>query len=232
MLNYEIKTSDIPREHIPWNSERGPNNFQWDFTKVEIFYEGDKIGQYVRNFPHVFETFCPFHQNGQDYALISKDYRRTALIELPSCKFLCSVRGNINPVSYHVPAVNEDVIGQDMGNGELVHGPNAMWALVAGSSENDDEEGYRVQFIDLSKAFFGDMRQDARFGNLQLNGMCRQLKEARVPCYTRNDWNGGKVFVDIPRMKTFYIPNGPTSPKSNRKFNERLALEAEFDLYY
>lgn len=230
MLNYTTKTRDIPRDHIPWDSSRGENKCPWDFTTVEVYYEGDKIGQYVRNYPHLLHTFCPFQQNGKDYALISKDYTRTVVIELPSFKFVTSFGNGLHPACYHVPAVNEDVLGVPIGNGEEIWGPSSKWALVAGSYPTDDTHmGYRIQFIDLSRLEEGVVTQDARFGKLEMSGNCIELKEADVPWYSKEDFERGQVWIKVPRLRGFYLPK---SPKLQRKFNERLALESEYDFYY
>src|SRR5688500_20337546 len=62
----------------------------WKYLLVSIF-ESDgtgerKIGEYVRNYSSFFSTFHPFQQNGKWYALYSKEYTATRVMELPSCR--------------------------------------------------------------------------------------------------------------------------------------------------
>lgn len=61
----------------------------WNSIKVGVFrIEGDKkelIGDYLRNYPSLFKTFYPFRHDDRDYALYSRDYTATRVMELPSC---------------------------------------------------------------------------------------------------------------------------------------------------
>lgn len=69
--------------------------------------EKDKqIGEYKRNYSSLFRTFHPFQLRGKWYALYSKDYTCTRLMELPSCKDIGGEKSDccgFCPVDYWVP---------------------------------------------------------------------------------------------------------------------------------
>jgi hypothetical protein len=59
----------------------------WDSSEVEVFRRVDpatglqKVGGYLRDYA-MLHTFEPFRQGGHDYALISRNYTRTAVLDL------------------------------------------------------------------------------------------------------------------------------------------------------
>jgi len=63
----------------------------WNLCAVKIFLitpsEQTQIGEYTRNYPaFALETFLPFSRGDRDYALYSRDYTSTRVMDLPSCR--------------------------------------------------------------------------------------------------------------------------------------------------
>lgn len=142
---------------------------RWDYQKIEIFggfhVEGlipcvwEKIGEYVFNYSNRgAELFCPFKKNEKWYALYSKCYTATRIMELPSC---IDIGGEIEaangfcPVEYLVPTVNQ--VGKLAGT----------LAFVAGCHWGDDHS-MKIQVIDISKIEEGIIKREARFGYHEL----------------------------------------------------------------
>ena len=70
-----------------------------------------KIGEYLRNYSSFYNTFHPFVQNGKEYALYSKDYTATRVMELPSCQDIAGEDRNsfgFCPIDFYVPDEVED----------------------------------------------------------------------------------------------------------------------------
>ncbi len=67
--------------------DNGPG--RWQYMRVGVFRTVDgaeeQVGEYSRNYPSLFNTFCPFHLQGNDYALYSTNYTATRVMALPSC---------------------------------------------------------------------------------------------------------------------------------------------------
>jgi hypothetical protein len=212
MLNeYTIKTTEIDRKNVPLPAitVRGVKPCSWNYTLVEIFTNNTKVGQYVRNYPHILHTFCPFHYRGTDYALISRDFLRTSIIRLPDCKYIASVGAhNFQPVCYHVPMISPEMIGQYDQYGHEIIGPNVSWALVAGTYYKSDQRYFQVQCIDMGNLKAGYAVQDRRFGFLELLTSAERLKDTQVPYYTTEEWINNSALVKIPYNAPIYMPSG------------------------
>ena len=134
----------------------------WDILDVIIFKTidegtGQQIGQYERNYPSLYNTFAPFMQHGKEYALYSSDYTSTRIMTLPDCKDLCGEERNewgFCPTDYYVPY--EPELG--------IHGE---FGFVAGCVWGDDSS-WKIQFLDLRRIQFGEIKRDDRFGYLEL----------------------------------------------------------------
>lgn len=86
----------------------------WNSIEVGVFRgEGEareQVGAYVRNYSDLFRTFFPFRADGREYALYSRDYTATRIMELPSCSDLGGEErssGGFCPVDYYVPCYVE-----------------------------------------------------------------------------------------------------------------------------
>lgn len=68
------------------------------------------IGEYKRNYSSLHRTFHPFQLRGKWYALYSKDYTSTRLMELPSCRDIGGEERDqwgFCPVDYWVPPLHD-----------------------------------------------------------------------------------------------------------------------------
>lgn len=134
----------------------------WDYLNVDIFKKEEKIGEYQRNYSSMYRTFHPFEQNGKQYALYSKDYTATRVMELPSCKDICGEEEDscgFCPVDFYVP---KEAQGQ--------------FGFVAGCVWGDDSS-WKIEFLDLSKISEGIFKREDRFGYIELP-YNQSLKEA------------------------------------------------------
>lgn len=80
----------------------------WNYLKIGIFKDGEQIGEYDRNYSAFFNTFFPFEQNNNWYALYSKDYTATRIMSLPDCKDIGGEErytGGFCPTDYYVPEI-------------------------------------------------------------------------------------------------------------------------------
>jgi len=82
--------------------------------KVGVFRaEGEKqeqIGEYERNYPSLFNTFCYFSRGDKEYALYSRNYSATRVMELPNCRDLGGEEpsnGGFCPTDFYVPSYIE-----------------------------------------------------------------------------------------------------------------------------
>lgn len=65
-----------------------------------------QVGEYTRNYRHLFRTFHHFKKDGKDYALYSRNYTATRVMELPSCTDIGGEEPAGNgfcPVDFYVP---------------------------------------------------------------------------------------------------------------------------------
>src|SRR5262245_49396950 len=87
----------------------------WNSLNVGVFELFDdareeQIGQYVRNYGRLYDTFFPFEQNGKYFALYSPDYTATRIMELPSCRDIGGEEPHswgFCPVDFFVPTFIE-----------------------------------------------------------------------------------------------------------------------------
>jgi hypothetical protein len=166
---YFTKTKEVPNKPGSWNS-----------LQVEIFLHNkngdDKIGEYKRNYSHLYNTFVPFVQQDKEYALYSREYTATRVMTLPDCKDLCGEERDefgFCPVDYFVPHEPEE-------------GTNGEFGFVAGCIWGDDIS-WKVEFLDLRKINEGILVRDDRFGYIPLPD--RPLSQ----CISMRDFYVGKI---------------------------------------
>lgn len=187
------------------------NSPSWDHLNIGIFERAAQanntdrlIGEYKRNYASLFRTFHPFELRGKWYALYSKDYSHTSLMELPSCKDIGDEIGDgFCPTDYFVPPISykeyrghqatcprsEDRAKECTCTKEwdpyIWHFPDRIHGFVAGCYWGDDSS-WKIQYLDLSRADEGIVVCDERFGYVHLpEQMC--LAEA---ISTYSDQNG------------------------------------------
>lgn len=103
---------DITEKYFVKTNNKPNNPGEWDSLGVDIFLkDGEtevKIGEYNRNYHSLFNTFCPFELDGNEYALYSKDYTATRVMSLPDCKDLGGEESDgygFCPTDFYVPEI-------------------------------------------------------------------------------------------------------------------------------
>jgi hypothetical protein len=124
--------------------------------KVGVFLiDGDKeeqIGEYVRNYPGLYNTFYFFQKNDKDLALYSPDYTATRVLELPVCKDIGGEEpngGGFCPVDFYVPSYidRETVTWDDQIRRSRIHEPNPedLLSRMGKWYPLDEKTGQRVE---------------------------------------------------------------------------------------
>lgn len=147
----------------------------WNVTELSIYLDeagfNKKLGGYVRNYNSFgVETWLPFSRGNKDYALYSRDYTSTRLMELPSCTDIGGEdphSGGFCPVEYYIPDIQYfEKVPDPQKRSEFVYelrkSPSDV-AFVAGCIWGDDSS-WKIQCIDLLGVESGVIRRDARFG--------------------------------------------------------------------
>jgi hypothetical protein len=172
----------------------------WAYSRIAIFDGDAEIGSYTRNYPAFGEpTFEPFELGGTWYALYAPDYTSTRIMRLPDCQHLGGEEAAAHgfcPVEFFVPRYRT-VVRTDRETGreseewwfesqgeerpgddstvrlyDLAYGPwlSLDIGFVAGCHWGDDNT-WKLEVIDLSRAAEGIVSRSARFGHLQLGEM-------------------------------------------------------------
>jgi hypothetical protein len=151
----------------------------WDSSVVEVFRRTDagpqKVAEYVRTYA-MLHTFEPFRQDGHDYALISPDYTRTAVLDLATGEVIAeeaeeSPGSGFCPAGFYVPD------WWDVHDGSIIPGseswnedrqwPKGDSGFVWGCHWGDDTS-WKVQHLDLRNIREGIIKRDDRFGYVKL----------------------------------------------------------------
>lgn len=163
----------------------------WDVLRVEVFDGGVKCGEYGRNYSSMYSTFHPFSKGGKHYALYSPQYTATRVMSLPDCKDLGGEEAHGNgfcPTGYAVPYEEycyqprspEDPYpeGAPVGGEEYKawweRNPfisrmfDAEFGFVCGCVWGDDSGGWKLEYLDLSRAHEGVIKREARLGYCEL----------------------------------------------------------------
>jgi hypothetical protein len=178
---FEIPPRPKPRDKYAVKGTRKANQpGTWDSTIVEVFRRADsrggpeKICEYERNYS-LLQTFEPFRQGGSEFALISRDYTRTSVLDLGSGRVVAEEDDadgtGFCPVGFFVPD------WWDVHGGSIIPGseywnadfewPKGDFGFVWGCHWGDDGS-WKVQYLDLSRVQQGVVRREERFGYVEL----------------------------------------------------------------
>ena len=143
--------------------DQGERHMSW--LRVSIYERTPdgprRIGEYTRKHAGLYDTFLPFRQGGQWFALYSADYTTTRVMRLPSCEDIAGEKPHPHgfcPVEFHVPYVDPQVVAA---------GHAGLFGFVAGCIWGDDSS-WKIQYLDLSRITSGELTRDERFGYLPL----------------------------------------------------------------
>jgi hypothetical protein len=180
--DFEIPTRPTPREKyfVKLTAEKNRPG-TWDSTLVDVFHRNVSVGdavtvcRYERSYA-MLQTFEPFRQAGRELALISRDYTKTAVLDLTSGEVIAEEAGEPKgggfcPVGFYVPDWH------DVHNGTVIPGskrwtadhewPLGDFGFVWGCLWGDDSS-WKVQYLDLSRVQQGIVTRDERFGYVEL----------------------------------------------------------------
>jgi hypothetical protein len=179
--DFEVPSLPKPRDKYAVKCSRKANQpGTWDSTIVEVFRRADtpndpkKICEYERNYS-LLQTFEPFRQGSREFALISRDYTRTAILDLGSGCVVAEEPdtggGGFCPVGFYVPDwwdMNDSSIipGSEYWNADR-EWPTGDFGFVWGCHWGDDSS-WKVQYLDLSGVRQGVVRREERFGYVEL----------------------------------------------------------------
>jgi len=229
---FEIPTSAKPRDRYVVKGSPKPNQpGTWDSTVVEVFRRTessvapDKISEYERNYS-LLQTFEPFRQRNREFALISRDYMKTAVLDLASGSVIAeegaesgtSSAAGFCPVGFYVPDwwdVNDGSVipGSEHWNADK-EWPNGDFGFVWGCQWGDDSS-WKVQYLDLSQVQQGIIRRDERFGYVELAAFGFDN-----PCLT----------IDVAALGKSAPPHFIQVSKYNGVVQATFAVEMKFEL--
>jgi hypothetical protein len=176
--DFEIPPLPKPRDKYAVNGRKVSPPGAWSQTLVEVFRRTgaggspEKICEYERSYS-LLQTFEPFRQGDRDFALISRDYTRTAVLDLASGHVIAEEPDDSGfcPVGFYVPD------WWDVNGGFTIPGsehwdaddewPTGDFGFVWGCEWGDDNS-WKVQYLDLSDVQRGVVRREERFGYLEL----------------------------------------------------------------
>ena len=188
----------------------------WGHSEISIFYAKGgifdrRLGGYTRNYPaHGLGTWYPFSRGGKDYALYSRDYTSTRVMELPSCRDIGGedpAAGGFCPVEYYIPEIDyfekhPDPEKPDSFRFHSKKAPSDV-AFVAGCIWADDSS-WKIQCFDLSQVESGTIARDERFGYV---AMPKGVSLQDAVSLQRNE-ETGTVIATLAIMQTFELASG------------------------
>jgi hypothetical protein len=191
---HEIFVAKVDKEI--YNGKKYGNHLDIGVYYVDTEGNETRIGSYRRNYNVMYDTFYAFKFNDKYYALYSKDYTATRIMELPSCKDIADEEEHASgfcPVEFYVPANpnNKD--------------ENLPFGFVAGCVWGDDFS-WNIRYINLEEALEGDIKVTSEFGYVWLIGKDK-LKDA-IDCDVSDpeDWDENEGFEIHMKVGTsFYL---------------------------
>jgi hypothetical protein len=228
--DFEIPPLPKPRDRYAIKGTRKSNGPGiMESTIVEVFRRADsegvseKICEYERHYP-LLKTFEPFRQGDREFALISRNYTRTAVLDLQSGDVIAEepdTSGGFCPVGFFVPD------WWDVNNGSVIPGseywstdhewPVGDCGFVWGCYWGDDSF-WKVQYLDLSGIQQGVLRRDERFGYVELSthgykNPCLDLdvrppRNSRPPHFVSVGRQGGVARVQFAVEMQFDLASG------------------------
>ena len=192
----DIANPPGPRGEPTWRSRR--------IGVYRVSPDGEQlVGDYVRNYPTLFQTFFHFRRQGIDYALYSPDYTCTRLLALPECADIggeASHGMGFCPIDYYVPCF-DDATAKDS---DLLF---VNCGFVAGCVWGEDAT-YKIQFLDLSRAREGILTRDDRFGYIVLPEKVRLADVVSTHLYDPQPDAGQNQQIAIAVQRSFDIITG------------------------
>lgn len=223
--DFEIPPLPKPRDkYVVRDSPKPRGPGIWDATSVEVFRRDapgvlDRICTYERNYA-MLQTFEPFRQGSREFALISRYYTCTAVLDLASGEVIAeepNVSGGFCPVGFYVPDwwdLHSPKIPGSKYWSEDYEWPSGNFGFVWGCYWGDDSS-WKVQYLDLSRVQQGVISREERFGYVAL-----AVSGFKNPCLLPD--------VEVSGMSK---PPGFIRPYRENGINRvTFSVEMEFDL--
>ncbi len=173
--DFEIPPPQRPREKYVVRVTPKENRPAWNTSLVDVCRRDDsmRLCGYERNHA-MFQTFEPFRQRGHEFALISRDYTRSAVLDLSRGEVIAEepdAEAGFCPAGFYVPDwwdVHDGRIipGSEHWNGDEewpVGDFGFVWGCVWG-----DDSSWKIQYLDLTDVRKGVLRREERFGYVKL----------------------------------------------------------------
>ncbi len=228
----DFQIPDLPKPRDKYFAEgiAKPNQpGTWDSTIVRVFRravagcEPVPVCEFERNYA-LLQTFEPFRKAGRDFALVSRNYTKTAVLDLASGQIVAeetepTLGAGFCPVGFYVPD------WRDLHDASII--PGSPWwnrdrewsdepfGFVWGCHWGDDSS-WKVQYLDLSRIESGVIKREERFGYLEL----------ATTNYLPPSLNPGWKPSDQPSMPPPFIQISRYEGRTNVTF----AVEMQFDL--
>jgi hypothetical protein len=231
--DFEIPTLPAPRLKYVATAEPVKNRpGAWDSTLVSVYERGQSpvekqlICTYTRNYA-MLQTFEPFRQGNREFALISHDYTKTAVLDLHSGKVIAEESDHQSsglgfcPAGFFVPDwwdVHDgcDLPGSDSWSSED-EWPVGNFGFVWGCRWGDDSS-WKVQYLDLTRVGEGILARDNRFGYVELAtagyvnpclvGDLEAARKIARPSFIRFSRHGGTTRVTFAVEMPFDLDSG------------------------
>lgn len=177
---------------------------------IQVTESGEKtqVGKFLRNYASLYNTWEPFEQNGQEYALCSPDYMATSVMKLPECKVIAvdwepgdEYDKHFCPSGFYVPQYMRDYFGDNEPE-EIPEEVRGRFGIVCGCRWGDDTS-WKVESLDLSNIERGELKRSNRFGYVELPGPGEDLRR-----HTRvTDYDSGylSVTIDVATRHNVYL---------------------------
>ncbi len=231
--DFEIPTRPAPREkYVAKATDLVRDAGKWNATGVEVFRRSgtepstmESIAKYERNYS-MLQTFEPFRQGTRELALISREYTKSAVMDLATGEVIAEEQetspGNgFCPVGFYVPD------WWDCHDATIIPGcpywtidkewPIGHFGFVWGCYWGDDSS-WKVQYLDLSRVSEGIVARDERFGYVEL-----ATTGYESPCILHP---GDEQRLPVTSARPSFIGVG----RRDGVTNVRFALELAFDL--
>lgn len=218
------QTSPIYTAEVKEIVKREPHG--WNTLIVSVKENGKEIGTYKRNYPSLMDTFFPFCQDGEWYALYSPKYTSTRIMKLPECKDIGGeedIENGFCPTEYFVPFGKryESICHVDKEGNKiniLKEKLSGKSGFVAGCHWGDDSSD-KVQFLDLSDVKNGNIKRDDRFGYIELpRSENIKLKDfINLDCYDEDE---DYPYVEIATFRRFHLWDQTQKPVNGFCFLE------------
>jgi hypothetical protein len=180
VIDTDFELPSLPKPRDKWVVRTTPVSngpYAWHSTRVEVCRrcpDGlESVASYLRNHA-LYATFEPFRQGTREFALISRDYEATAVLDLATGEVIAEeteAQRGFCPVGFYVPD------WWDLNDGSRIPGseywtaddewPTGNFGFVWGCIWGDDSS-WKVEHLDLSRVGEGVIARDARYGYLAL----------------------------------------------------------------